>query len=441
MEPKKSSDQQRATPQSKNEVKQGAKPVYSSLSNGLDVVVIPDHRVPVVTHMVWYRNGSADDALRASGVAHFLEHLMFKGTKKHAAGEFSALVSRLGGQENAFTSYDYTAYFQRVPKQHLATMMEFESDRMHNLSLAEDVIKSERDVVMEERRMRTDSSPSAQLSEAMAATLFTHHPYGIPIIGWMHELETLTRQDALDYYKRFYTPENAILIVAGDVTQAEVLELAKKTYGKIPSRGEKPVRIRAQEPILHTARRISLADPKVEQPMFSRNYIVPSIRTAKNKDSHALSLLSIILGSGTTSYLYKKLVLEEKIAVSAGSWYMLNAYDDSQFGLYGFPTEGTTLEKLEERIESALKTAYEEAFHEKAIQQAKTRIIAETVYEQDSQQNMAINYGQTLSIGLSFGEIEQWPDIIASVTADEMRSVMERFLLPNRSVTGYLLKS
>src|ERR671932_2260539 len=208
-----------------------------TLDNGLDVVVIPDRRVPVATHMVWYRNGSADDPVGQSGIAHFLEHLMFKGTSRHPAGEFSQVVSALGGQENAFTSFDYTAYFQRVAREHLKIMMEFEADRMNGLVLDDAVVAPERDVVLEERRMRVETDPAAQLSEAMAAALFVHPPYGIPIIGWMHEIESLDREHALAYYRRFYTPENAILVVAGDVVEEEVRRLAEGTYGRVAPHG------------------------------------------------------------------------------------------------------------------------------------------------------------------------------------------------------------
>src|ERR671929_832915 len=223
---------------------EGSGPNLSSftLDNGLDVIVVPDHRAPVVTHMIWYRNGSADDPIGQSGIAHFLEHLMFKGTEKHPAGEFSQVVSALGGQENAFTSFDYTAYFQRVAREHLKTMMEFEADRMTGLVLDDAVVAPERDVVLEERRMRVETDPAAQLSEAMATALFVHHPYGNPIIGWMHEIETLDREHALAYYRRFYTPENAILVVAGDVVEEEVRRLADRTYGRVAPQGARPTR-------------------------------------------------------------------------------------------------------------------------------------------------------------------------------------------------------
>ena len=247
----------------------------------MDVVVIPDHRAPVVTHMVWYRNGSADDPRGKSGIAHFLEHLMFKGTQNHQQGEFSHLVAELGGQENAFTSYDFTAYFQRVAREHLGVMMEFEADRMTGLNLTDEVVAPEREVVMEERRMRTEADPAAQLDEALNAALFTHHSYGVPIIGWGHEIETLDRNDALAYYRRFYTPENAILVVAGDIETPEVEILARETYGKIPARGEAPVRHRPREPEPRAERIVKLADAKVEQPQFERIYLVPSARTAE----------------------------------------------------------------------------------------------------------------------------------------------------------------
>ena len=218
--------------------------VNFTLANGLDVVVIPDHRAPVVTHMVWYRNGAADDPPGKSGIAHFLEHLMFKGTKRHPKGEFSEFISEVGGMENAFTGNDFTAYFQQIAKQHLKACMAFEADRMTGLTLTDDIVAPERDVVLEERRMHCDTDPGAQLGEAVQAALFTHHPYGIPVIGWGHEIEGLNREDALAYYKRFYTPENAILVVAGDVEPDEARALAEETYGKIKPRGAKPERVR-----------------------------------------------------------------------------------------------------------------------------------------------------------------------------------------------------
>ncbi|MGO4704772.1 M16 family metallopeptidase [Microvirga sp. 2MCAF38] len=419
---------------------EGGGPDVSSftLDNGLDVVVIPDHRVPVATHMVWYRNGSADDPLGQSGIAHFLEHLMFKGTEKHPAGEFSKVVSSLGGQENAFTSFDYTAYFQRIARENLKTMMEFEADRMSNLMLEEAVIAPERDVVLEERRMRVETDPSSQLSEAMAASLFLHHPYGIPIIGWMHEIEKLDRAHALDYYKRFYAPENAILVVAGDVTTDEVRRLADNTYGRVAPHGARPVRFRPREPEPVAARHLTVADPKVEQPTLQRLYLVPSSGTADGRDCHSLDLLAEVIGGGPTSYLYRKLVLERGLAVNAGAWYMASAMEETRFSVYAVPAQGVSLEQLEAALDETLKQMVAEALDFDAIERAKTRLVAESIYSTDSQSSLARIYGSALAIGETIEDVRRWPTEIEAVLKDDLASVAERFLLLRRSVTGYL---
>ena len=419
---------------------EGGGPEVSSfaLDNGLDVVVIPDRRTPVVTHMVWYRNGSADDPLGQSGIAHFLEHLMFKGTERHPAGEFSKVVSGLGGQENAFTSYDYTAYFQRVAREHLEAMMAFEADRMTGLAFDEAVVGPERDVVLEERRMRVETDPSAQLSEAMAASLFVHHPYGIPIIGWMHEIEGLNREHALGYYRRFYTPENAILVVAGDVTGDEVRRLADATYGQVAPRGERPIRFRPREPEPRAARHLAVADPKVEQPTLQRLYLTPSSRTAEGRTAHALELLAEILGGGPTSYLYRKLVLERGIAVNAGAWYMGSAIEDTRFSVYAVPAEGTSLEALEAALDEAIAVIPDQALDVDAIERAKTRLVAETIYASDSQSSLARIYGSALAIGETLEDVRRWPAEIEAVLRADLTVVAEQFLTPRRSVTGYL---
>jgi zinc protease len=422
---------------------EGGGPAVSSfvLDNGLDVVVIPDTRVPVVTHMIWYRNGSADDPLGRSGIAHFLEHLMFKGTERHPAGEFSQVVSALGGQENAFTSFDYTAYFQRVSREHLKTMMAFEADRMAGLAFDEAVVGPERDVVLEERRMRVETDPSAQLAEAMAAALFVHHPYGIPIIGWMHEIETLDRDDALAYYRRFYTPENAILVVAGDVTAHAVRGLAEATYGTIAPRGERPVRFRPREPEPRAARHVTVADPKVEQPTLQRLYLAPSSRTADGPAAHALEVLAELLGGGPTSHLYRKLVLERGVAVNAGAWYMGSAIEDTRFSVYAVPAQGVALEGLERALDDVIGALVDEALDKDAIERAKTRLIAETVYASDSQSSLARIYGSALAIGETLADVRRWPAEIEAVSRADLAMAAERYLTLRRSVTGHLRQS
>ena len=409
------------------------------LDNGMEVVVIPDHRAPVVTHMVWYRNGSADDPLGKSGIAHFLEHLMFKGTSNHKQGAFSEMVAELGGQENAFTSNDYTAYFQRVAKEHLAVMMGFEADRMTNLVLTDEVVAPERDVVLEERRMRTDSDPSSQLNEAVQAALFTHHPYGKPIIGWMHEIEDLGREDALAYYGRFYTPENAILIVAGDVTEDEVRKLAQETYGKIPARGERPIRRRPREPEPRAERLVKLSDEKVEQPSHQRVYLTPSYATAKPGEAEALELLAHLLGGGQTSLLYSSLVVDQKIAVMAGAYYMGTALDDTRFWVYAVPAPEVSLEDLDAAVLDVIARVADEGVNEEDLARAKTRLIADAVYAQDNQASLARWYGAALTTGTTVEDVRQWPARVDAVTAEDIKQACRQWLEPRRAVTGFLL--
>ncbi|MCB9999916.1 MAG: insulinase family protein [Methylobacteriaceae bacterium] len=412
---------------------------HSRLDNGMEVVVIPDHRAPVVTHMVWYRNGSADDPPLKSGIAHFLEHLMFKGTKNHPQGEFSSLVSDLGGQENAFTGHDYTSYFQRVPREHLGTMMEYEADRMTNLVLSDEVVAPERDVVLEERRMRTDSDPSAELSEAVQAALFAHHPYGTPIIGWGHEIETLGREDALAYYERFYTPENAILVVAGDVQPADVEKLARETYGRIPARGAPPVRRRPQEPPARARRHVSLADEKVEQPTYERVYVVPSARTAEPGEAEALEVMSHLLGAGQSSRLYKQLVIDKPVAVAAGAYYMSSSLDATRLWVYGVPAEDVSLDDFDVAIDGVIADFIANPPGDKEFERAKTRLVADAVYAQDSQVALARWYGAALAIGETIEDVSGWTARIEAVTPEAVVAAARKWLDKRRAVTGYLL--
>ncbi|WP_395666611.1 M16 family metallopeptidase [Methylocella sp.] len=412
----------------------------AKLANGLEIVVIPDHRAPVVTHMVWYRNGSADDPVGKSGIAHFLEHLMFKGTSNNPQGKFSQLVADAGGQENAFTSNDYTAYFQRVDRDHLAVCMEYEADRMKNLVLTDEIVAPEREVVMEERRMRTDSDPADQLSEAVQAALFTQHPYGRPIIGWSHEIEALGREDALAYYDRFYTPENAILVVAGDVGLDEVTALAERIYGVIPARGEAPKRQRPREPAQRAHRLVTLADEKVEQPSHQGVYIVPSYTTAEPGVAEALEVLAHLVGEGHTSLLFKTLVVERKIAVAAGAHYIGSSVDDTRFFVYAVPAEGVALETLERAIDAIIARVAAEGVDEADFRRAKTRLVADAVYAQDNQATLARWYGASLATGLSIEDVAQWPARIEAVTPDDVRKAA-LLLDKKRSVTGYLLQA
>ncbi len=411
------------------------------LANGLEVVVVPDHRAPVVTHMIWYKVGAADETAGRSGLAHFLEHLMFKGTEKHPGAAFSQDVAAIGGQENAFTTSDYTGFFQRVPREHLKEMMALEADRITNLVLTDDVVKPELNVVLEEQNMRVANNPNARLSEQVDAALYLNHPYGRPVIGWRHEIEKLTRDDALAFYKRFYTPNNAIVIVAGDVTPEEVKADAEDTYGKVAVRTEIAPRQRPTEPVQEAPRTVTLADPRVEQPSVSREYLAPSETSAKPGESEALDVLAHVLGSGANSRLYRTLVVDKGMALSAGAFYSGTALDYAKLGVYAAPKPGVTLHEVEQGIDAVLNDVIAHGVTADELDRAKNRMIADAVYAQDNQATLARWYGSALATGQTVDMVRTWPDRIRAVTADAIQQAARTWLDRRQSVTGYLVKS
>jgi len=410
------------------------------LTNGLELVVIPDHRAPVVTHMIWYKVGAADETPGKSGLAHFLEHLMFKGTAKHPAGQFSQVVARIGGQENAFTSYDYTAFFQRVPSEKLNTLMAFEADRMTGLQLTDQVVLPERNVILEEQNQRVRNDPRARLGEQINAALYLNSPYGRPVIGWRHEMEGLTRDDAIGFYRRFYAPNNAIVVIAGDVDPQSALKLAEETYGKIPRHDGILPRNRPQEPKPAAVRSLTLADPRVEQPLMQRSYLVPSFHLAKPGESAALEMLAHILGSGSNSRLYNALVVDKHMAVGAGAWYESDAIDMSKLSVYGAPRQGVTLPQLETAVDAVIAEVVAKGVTQQEIERSKTKLIADAVYAHDSQRSMAQWYGEALATGSRVADVEHWTDRIRAVTAEQVQEAARQWLDKRRSVTGYLIK-
>ena len=401
---------------------------HFTLKNGLEVVVIPDHRAPVVTHMIWYKTGSADEPEGESGVAHFLEHLMFKGTKDHPDGAFSTLVAEIGGQENAFTSYDYTAYFQRVSKDHLAKMMEMEADRMQNLILSDEVVNPERDVVLEERRMRVENDPGSRLNEALTAITFVNHPYGSPVIGWKSEIEALDKEKAIAFYDRFYTPNNAIVVIAGDVDADQVKKLAEDTYGKVARRADPGPRVRPAEPPLDGERRITVTDDRVRQESISMSWIVPSQHTGEGLTSEALDVLSYIMGGGATSRLHKEAVLNRKIAISAGSYYSGDALDDGRFGFYATPVPGHTLDEMEAVIHEELNKLISAGVTAEELKRAKNSMVSDAIYAQDSQQTLARIFGAALASGQTIDQVQNWPSRIQAVTAEDVQNAARTYL-------------
>lgn len=413
-------------------------PTTYQLANGLQVVVVENHRAPIISHMVWYRVGAADEPAGKSGIAHVLEHLMFKGTPTMPPGEFSKTVARLGGRDNAFTSSDYTAYFQNIAADRLEQVMRMEADRMRNLTLDEENFRTELAVVQEERRSRTDNNPQALLIERMEAALYLNHPYRRPIIGWGSEIAQLTRDDALAFYKRWYAPNNAILVVAGDVKPDEVRTLAETYYGPLKSE-ELPPRDRADEPPQVARRVVTLEDPRVEQPAWNRMYMAPSYTAEDKSQAYALQVLSEILGGGATSRLYKSLVVDQGIAAAAGAWYDPSALNSSTFGLGATPRPGIAIPKLEAALEKELQLALSKGITPAEVERAKAKLKANVTYARDSLHTGARVLGEALTTGQTVADVESWPARIAAVTAEQVNAAAKAVLDERASVTGILL--
>ncbi|MFK7754868.1 MAG: M16 family metallopeptidase [Sedimentitalea sp.] len=410
------------------------------LDNGMQVIVVEDHRAPVLQHMVWYRAGSADEPRGQSGVAHFLEHLLFKATDTLESGELSATVAANGGRDNAFTSYDYTAYFQRVAADRLELMMRMESDRMVNIRLTERDIVTERDVILEERNQRTDNNPRALFGEQINATLYHNHRYGVPIIGWRHEMETLDMADALSFYKTYYAPNNAILVVSGDVEPDEVRTLAEKYYGVIPANPNLPERIRTQEPPHTSARRLTFKDGRVAQPYVTRTYLAPERDPGAQETAAALVMLAELLGGGTTSFLTEKLQFDQQIAVYSGAFYSATSLDDTSFDVIVVPAAGVSLQDAEDAMDVALGQFIETGVDVDQLERIKMQLRAQQIYARDNVDGIANRYGRALSVGLTVEDVQAWPDVLQAVTPEQIIAAAKQVLQPEASVTGWLMR-
>jgi len=410
-----------------------------TLDNGMDVVVLEDHRAPVVVHMVWYKVGAADEPPGVSGIAHYLEHLLFKGTDDLAPGEFSEIVAANGGSDNAFTSQDYTAYFQRVAANRLELMMKMESDRMRDLVLDGTDILTEREVVLEERYNRTESDPGALFSEQRNAAQYQNHPYGIPIIGWKHEMASLTLEDALSFYRTYYAPNNAILIVAGDVDPAEVKTLAEQYYGVLEPSLDLPPRVRPQEPPQLSERRLTFADPRVAQPYVIRTYLAPERDSGDQEKAAALTLLAEVLGgSSQTSELGRRLQFEEKTALYTSAFYSGTSLDDTTFGVVIVPAPGVTLQEAEDAMDAEVAAFLERGVDAAQLERIKMQLRASLIYAEDSVQSRARSYGMALTSGLTLDDIKAWPDLLQAVTPDDIIAAGREVFDRRNAVTGWL---
>lgn len=412
-----------------------------TLDNGLHVVVIEDARAPAATHMLWYRVGSADEPAGKSGIAHFLEHLMFKGTDTRAPGEFSAVVEANGGRDNAFTSWDYTGYFQHVAADRLALMMEMEADRMVNLSFSDADWLPERDVILEERGQVLESRPGAVFNEAMRATQFVNHRYGIPIIGWRHEMEGLTGDDAMAFYQQHYAPNNAVLVVAGGVDADEVRLLAERYYGPIPPNPAIAARARVQEPPALAERRVIREDARVSQPYVLRNYRAPVRRSGDQAEAAALAVLAELLGgSEQTSFMAERLLFgDDPIALSTGAWYSGNALDYGSFGVLIVPAEGVTLADAEAEMDRVIADFVAEGPDPAQFESVRMRIRASEIYALDNVQGLARRYGAALTSGLTVQDVQDWPTALMAVTPEDVMAAAATIFDRDAAVTGWLM--
>ncbi len=413
-------------------------PTTFSLDNGMQVVVVENHRAPVVTHMLWYKAGAADEMSGKSGAAHFLEHLMFKGTEIRAPGDFSDIIARNGGRENAFTSYDYTGYFQTIAADRLGLMMELEADRMTNLVLTSELFEPERKVVLEERSQRIENDPGGLLSEQVNATMFTNHPYRLPLIGWAHEIEALQLDDVLDFYATWYAPNNAVLIVAGDVTAGEVRRLAEQHYGPIPARPV-PARARLIEPPHIAPREVVLEDARAGSPSWSRRYLAPSYTAGETEHAYALQVLAELLGGGATSRLYSELVVEGESAASAGAFYDPGRLDLSTFGVWVSPRPGVEVDDAAAAVEAQIELLLTEGVAEDEVERAKQRMLDSVIFAQDSFSTVARIFGAALSSGQDVADVENWPARVRAVTVEQVEAAARAVLRREQSTTGILL--
>ncbi|HEY5339327.1 MAG TPA: pitrilysin family protein [Rhizomicrobium sp.] len=409
-----------------------------ALQNGMQVIVVPDHRAPVITQMLWFRVGAVDDPPGLSGLAHFFEHMMFRGTPTVKGDQFAQTVARNGGENNAFTTHDYTAFYEEIAKDRLRIVMGLEADRMANLDLSDPNVNTERSVVLEERRMRVDNDPQSLMREQMEASLYMGHPYSRPVIGWPEEVRHIGRREAQDFYTHHYAPNNAILVVAGDVTREDVRAAAEEAYAKVPSRQLVP-RAEFAQPQRLGPTRLTISRPDVKVPLFMRLYRTTSYTEAKPGEAEALETLATLLGGDETSTLYRELVVKRKLATAAGAQYSGYTRDDGEFGVYAVPRPGVSLQQIEQAVDQIL-AAYAKAPPPAGdLQRAKTQLVAGAIYQRDSQYQMAAAYGQALVIGLTTDDVDQWPDRIRAVAPAAVKDAASNDLTINESVTGYLM--
>ncbi len=409
------------------------------LPNGLEGVVIEDHRAPVVTQMLWYKVGGADDPVGQSGLAHFLEHLMFKGTVRDPDFDFSRVVTANGGEDNAFTTLDSTAYFQQIASDRLDLVMGMEAERMTGLALEEGEVLTERDVILSERRERVEGNPAGPLREQLSAALYLNHPYGRPVIGWVQEIAAMDREAALAFYRAHYAPDNAVLVIAGDVTPDAVEAMAARHFGAIPAAGI-AARHRPQEPQPVAPRRLTLTDARAAQPYMVRSYLAPARRPGDQDEAAALTLLAGLLGAGITSEFAQALELgPEATALGADAGHDATSLDPGSFSVSLVPRDGVAPEAAEAALDAVLARVLAEGPDPVALARLKARVRARDIKALDDPFSRADDVGGALTAGLTLADVEAWPARLQAVTAEEITAVAAKVLRPEASVTAWLL--
>ncbi|MFI4999241.1 MAG: M16 family metallopeptidase [Reyranellales bacterium] len=409
-----------------------------SLSNGLQVIVLPSSRGPIVTQVVIYKVGSADEVFGHTGIAHFLEHMMFKGTTSVGPTEFSRTVSRNGGRDNAFTDFDITGYHQTIAPDRLELVMRMEADRMVNLRIVEKELTPERQVVLEERRMRTDNVPAALLDEAVHEQLFGRHmPYGMPVIGYPDDVDKLGVEELTAFYRKHYAPNNAVLIVAGDATPEQVHKLAERYYGPIPSRPVEPRR-RPAEGAAGLPQRVIRADPRVMEPDWSRDYLAPSYRQGETRHAYALQVLARLFGGTETSRLWRAMVVDSKLALSASASYSAASLGLSSFGFSVHPAPKRTVAEIETAVAAEMNRLLDGGVTAEEVERAQNQLLAAAIYAQDSLASGPRLYGAILSTGGTMADIDRWPERIAAVTPADVAAAAGHVWRDSGAVTSLL---
>ncbi|HMK69018.1 MAG TPA: pitrilysin family protein [Stellaceae bacterium] len=408
-----------------------------TLTNGLQVVVVPSHRTPAVTQMVWYKAGAADEAPGKSGIAHFVEHLMFRGSKAMPPGAFSRTIAENGGRDNAFTTEDYTAYYQTVASDRLELVMRLEAERMHDLLITEEQVKTEREVIIEERRTRIDNVPSALLSEQIDAVLFLNSHYRLPTIGWQHEMRGLSADDARSFYQTWYAPNNAVVVISGDVTVERVRELAEKYYGPVPTKAvpEHPV---LTEPPKVASTRLEMTSPRAANPYWSRSYLAPTFIEQEGRPADVATVLAELLGGGESSRLYKRLVLDKKLATSVGADYS-GERNAGSFSIYAEPREGVDIATLEAAVTAEVAVLLRDGASAEEVTRVKRRLRESAIYDRDSLMAPARIIGSSLASGRTLAAVEAWPERIGTVTPDELLKLARDIIKDETAVTAILL--